>query len=81
MALENPALFADHPISPNEWSAAGITVGGVVGVTTDPVPTGARVLASRPSPTVAEIVRTVSKESHNLGAEALLRLTGVVATG
>jgi D-alanyl-D-alanine carboxypeptidase/D-alanyl-D-alanine-endopeptidase (penicillin-binding protein 4) len=61
--------------------ARGIRVTGGVATSSDPLPPGRRVLAAHESPTMAEIVRVVNKESQNLHAEILLRLVGLKARG
>jgi D-alanyl-D-alanine carboxypeptidase/D-alanyl-D-alanine-endopeptidase (penicillin-binding protein 4) len=80
VALENPALFAATLLA-ERLTAAGIPVTAGSATDSGPLPEGLRVLASRQSPTVAEIVRMVNKESHNLGAEVLLRHGGIAAAG
>ena len=47
----------------------------------DPLPEGLRVLAYRDSPPLAELLKVVNKESQNLHAEILLRLTGQKVKG
>ena len=61
--------------------AKGIRVTGGVSTSRAPLPGGVRVLASHDGPSVAEIVRTVNKESQNLHAEMLLRLVGLRVKG
>jgi len=61
--------------------AKGVRVMGGIATARDPLPGGARVLAARESPTMAEMVRVVNKESQNLHAEMLLRLVGLKAGG
>jgi len=80
VALEDPACFAATLLA-ERLRASGISVAGGVASTSEPLPTGLRLLASRQSPTVGEIVHMVNKESHNLGAEVLSRLTGIATSG
>ena len=61
--------------------AKGIRVMGGVSTSSAPLPAGARVLATHDSPSMAQIVRVVNKESQNLHAEMLLRLVGLKVEG
>ena len=61
--------------------AKGIRVTGGVATSSAPLPAGTRVLAAHESPSMAEMVRVVNKESQNLHAEMLLRLVGLKAGG
>jgi D-alanyl-D-alanine carboxypeptidase/D-alanyl-D-alanine-endopeptidase (penicillin-binding protein 4) len=59
----------------------GIRVMGGVSTSREPRPAGARVLAAHDSPSMAEMIRVVNKESQNLHAETLLRLVGLEVKG
>jgi D-alanyl-D-alanine carboxypeptidase/D-alanyl-D-alanine-endopeptidase (penicillin-binding protein 4) len=59
----------------------GIRVTGGVAMSREALPAGVRVLAAHLSPSMAEMVRVVNKESQNLHAETLLRLVGLKVKG
>lgn len=80
VALEDPALYA-ATVFREVLEARGIQVMGPVATSSDPLPAGARVLAAHDSPTLAETIKAVNKESLNLHAEMLLRLLGLRARG
>jgi D-alanyl-D-alanine carboxypeptidase/D-alanyl-D-alanine-endopeptidase (penicillin-binding protein 4) len=80
LSVSDPARCAARVFA-DVLEAKGVRVAGGVATSSDPLPAGARVLAAHESPTMAEIVRVVNKESQNLHAEMLLRLVGLNATG
>jgi len=61
--------------------AKGIRVTGGVATSREALPLGVRALAGHESPSMAEMVRVVNKESQNLHAETLLRLVGLKVKG
>jgi serine-type D-Ala-D-Ala carboxypeptidase/endopeptidase (penicillin-binding protein 4) len=61
--------------------ARGIRVVGGITTSSAPLPPRCRELAAHESPTMAELIRGVNKESRNLHAEALLRLLGARVSG
>jgi serine-type D-Ala-D-Ala carboxypeptidase/endopeptidase (penicillin-binding protein 4) len=79
-ALEDPARFAATAFA-EVLEAHGIRIVGPVATSSEPLPTGLRELAVHESPPMAELVRSVNKESRNLHAEALLRLLGARLSG
>jgi D-alanyl-D-alanine carboxypeptidase/D-alanyl-D-alanine-endopeptidase (penicillin-binding protein 4) len=79
-ALEDPARFAATVFS-EVLEAHGIRIAGGVATSSDPLPAGLRELAGHDSPPLAELIRSLNKESRNLHAEALLRLLGARLTG
>lgn len=80
VALEDPARYA-ATVFAEVLAAKGIRVAGPVVTSSDPVPAGLRVLASRDSAPMAELVRVVNKNSQNLHTEMLLRLLGARVKG
>ena len=80
LAVADPARCAAQ-VFRGVLEAKGIRVTGGVSTSSAPLPGGARVLASHDSPSVAEMVRVVNKESQNLHAEMLLRLVGLKVKG
>jgi D-alanyl-D-alanine carboxypeptidase/D-alanyl-D-alanine-endopeptidase (penicillin-binding protein 4) len=79
-ALEDPARFAATVFS-EVLESRGIRVLGGIATSSEPLPRGLRELAVHESPTMAELVRGVNKDSRNLHAEALLRLLGARLSG
>lgn len=79
-ALEDPARFAATAFL-EVLEARGVRVKDGVATSSAPLPAGLRELAAHESPPMAELVRSVNKESRNLQAEALLRLLGARLTG
>jgi serine-type D-Ala-D-Ala carboxypeptidase/endopeptidase (penicillin-binding protein 4) len=75
VALEDPARYA-ATVFAEVLERRGIRVSGAAAATRDPLPAGARVLASHEGPPMAEVVKAVNKPSQNLHAELLLRLLG-----
>jgi D-alanyl-D-alanine carboxypeptidase/D-alanyl-D-alanine-endopeptidase (penicillin-binding protein 4) len=80
LAVCDPALCAAK-VFVDVLEAKGIRVMGGVTTSSAPLPAGARVLATHDSPSMAQIVRVVNKESQNLHAETLLRLVGLKVKG
>jgi D-alanyl-D-alanine carboxypeptidase/D-alanyl-D-alanine-endopeptidase (penicillin-binding protein 4) len=80
LAVADPARCAAAAFR-GVLESKGIRVRGGVSASREPPPAGARVLAAHESPTMAEIVRVVNKESQNLHAETLLRLVGLKVKG
>ncbi len=80
LSVNDPARCAARVFA-DVLEAKGVRVMGGVATSSDPLPAGTRVLAAHESPTMAEIVRVVNKESQNLHAEMLLRLVGLKAKG
>jgi D-alanyl-D-alanine carboxypeptidase/D-alanyl-D-alanine-endopeptidase (penicillin-binding protein 4) len=80
LSVSDPARCAARALA-DVLEARGVRVLGGVATSSGPLPPGARVLAAHDSPTMAEIVRVVNKESQNLHAEMLLRLVGSKAKG
>ena len=79
-ALEDPARYA-ATVFTEVLESRGIAVLGGVVTSSLPLPAGVRELAAHESPTLAEIVQSVNKDSRNLHAEALLRLLGARLSG
>lgn len=75
VALEDPARYA-ATVFVEVLEAKGIRVTGPVATSSEKLPPESRVLAAHDSPTLAEILKVVNKESQNLHAEMLLRLLG-----
>jgi D-alanyl-D-alanine carboxypeptidase/D-alanyl-D-alanine-endopeptidase (penicillin-binding protein 4) len=75
VALEDPARYA-ATVFVEVLEAKGIRVTGPVATSSDSLPPESRVLAAHESPTLAEMLKVVNKESQNLHAEMLLRLLG-----
>jgi serine-type D-Ala-D-Ala carboxypeptidase/endopeptidase (penicillin-binding protein 4) len=75
VALEDPARYA-ATVFVEVLEAKGIRVTGAVATSSDSLPLESRVLATHESPTLAEMLKVVNKESQNLHAEMLLRLLG-----
>lgn len=80
LAVADPARCAAQ-VFRGVLEARGIRVTGGVSTSSAPLPAGVRALAWHDGPSVAEIVRTVNKESQNLHAEMLLRLVGLKVKG
>ncbi len=80
VALEDPARYATTVFA-ELLRTRGIEVTGEITTTATPAPPGARVLASRESPPLRELVKGVNKPSNNLHAEILRRLLGVAGRG
>jgi D-alanyl-D-alanine carboxypeptidase/D-alanyl-D-alanine-endopeptidase (penicillin-binding protein 4) len=80
LAVSDPARQAATAFAA-ALAARGIRLTGGVATTREPLPVGVRVLAEHESPTVAELIRVVNKESRNLHAEMLLRLAGAAQRG
>jgi D-alanyl-D-alanine carboxypeptidase/D-alanyl-D-alanine-endopeptidase (penicillin-binding protein 4) len=76
LAVVDPARCAAH-VFRRTLEAKGIRVMGPLSTSREPLPVGARVLATHESPSMAEMIRVVNKESQNLHAEMLLRLVGL----
>jgi serine-type D-Ala-D-Ala carboxypeptidase/endopeptidase (penicillin-binding protein 4) len=79
-ALEDPARFAATAFA-EVLEARGIRVTGGIATSSASLPTGVRELGAHESPTMAELIRGVNKDSRNLDAEALLRLLGARLAG
>jgi len=75
VALEDPARYA-ATVFVEVLEAKGIRVTGPAATSSDAMPLESRVLAAHESPTLAEMLKVVNKESQNLHAEMLLRLLG-----
>ena len=80
VAIADPARYATSMFAA-VLKAKGIQVAGEVATSSDPLPQGLRVLAFRDSPPLGELLKVVNKESQNLHAEILLRLTGQKVNG
>ena len=80
LAVADPARCAAKALR-GALEAKGIRVVGGLSTSRDPLPTGTRVLAAHDSPSMAEMIRVVNKESQNLHAETLLRLVGLQVKG
>ncbi len=80
LAVNDPALCAASVFA-DTLEAKGIRVMAGASTSSAPLPSGTRVLATHDSPSMAEIVRVVNKESQNLHAEMLLRLVGLKVKG
>lgn len=80
VALEDPARYA-ATVFAEVLEAKGIHIMGRIATSSEPLPAGARVLAAHDSPPLADILKVVNKESHNLQAETLLRLLGARVKG
>jgi serine-type D-Ala-D-Ala carboxypeptidase/endopeptidase (penicillin-binding protein 4) len=80
IALEDPARYATTVFA-EVLEGRGIHVSGGVETTSEPLPSGARVLATHHSEPLAEILKAVNKPSQNLHAEMLLRLLGARVKG
>ena len=74
-ALEDPAAYAATAFA-EVLAARGIRVMGGIATSSAPLPAGRRELAAHESPPMAELIKSVNKESRNLYAECLLRLLG-----
>jgi D-alanyl-D-alanine carboxypeptidase/D-alanyl-D-alanine-endopeptidase (penicillin-binding protein 4) len=79
-ALEDPARFAATAFV-EVLEARGIRALGGIATSSASLPTGLRELCAHESPTMAELIRGVNKDSRNLDAEALLRLLGARLAG
>ena len=75
VALEDPALYAATVFS-EILESRGIRVAGPIVTSSEPLPAGLRAVAVRESPPLAELLKRINKESHNLHTEMLLRLLG-----
>ncbi len=80
VAVEDPARFA-ATVFREVLEAKGIPVWGGVTTSSDPLPPGARVLATRDGIPLARRIEKVNKESQNLHAELLLRRLGLEVLG
>jgi PBP4 family serine-type D-alanyl-D-alanine carboxypeptidase len=80
VALEDPARYA-ATVFGEVLATRGILVSGTVETTSDPLPAGARVLATYDGPPLSEVLKAVNKPSQNLHAEMLLRLLGARLKG
>jgi D-alanyl-D-alanine carboxypeptidase/D-alanyl-D-alanine-endopeptidase (penicillin-binding protein 4) len=80
LAVVDPARCATE-VFRRTLEAKGIRVRDGLATSRDPLPRGARVLAAHESPSMAEMIRVVNKESQNLHAEMLLRLVGLKVKG
>jgi serine-type D-Ala-D-Ala carboxypeptidase/endopeptidase (penicillin-binding protein 4) len=80
VALEDPARYA-ATVFKEVLQGKGILVLGDVATSSAPLPDGRRVLATRESEPLREIVKAVNKPSQNLHAEMLLRLLGARRKG
>ncbi len=79
-ALEDPARFAATAFR-EVLESRGIRVTGDTVTSGAPLPAGLRELGAHEGPTMAELIRSINKESRNLQAEALLRLLGARVSG
>ena len=75
VALEDPARYA-AAVFAEGLESRGIHATGPVAASSEPLPSGTRVLATHESEPLSEILRAVNKPSQNLHAEMLLRLLG-----
>ena len=80
VAVEDPALFAVTVLS-EVLQSRGVSVAGGVGTTSEPLPSGLRVVAAHEGAPLRRLVEEVNKESQNLHAELLLRRLGAHANG
>lgn len=80
VALEDPARYATTAFS-EVLAARGIVFAGSIATSSEPLPGGARVLASLESAPLSEILKGINKPSQNLHTEMLLRLLGAQAKG
>ncbi len=80
LAVADPARCAATAFR-GVLEAKGIRVMGGVATSREPRPDGVRALAAHDSPSMAEMIRVVNKESQNLHAETLLRLVGLKVEG
>ncbi len=80
VALEDPARYA-ATVFAERLAQRGIRVGGSAASSSEPLPAGTRLLASRDSLPLADILRATNKPSNNFRAESLLRLVGLQAKG
>jgi D-alanyl-D-alanine carboxypeptidase/D-alanyl-D-alanine-endopeptidase (penicillin-binding protein 4) len=80
VALEDPARYAASVFG-EVLEKGGIGVAGPVETSSEPLPADLRVLAFHDSEPLAEMLRTVNKESRNLDAEMLLRQLGARVNG
>ena len=80
VAIADPARYAAVGFA-EALAAKGIRVMGAVATSSDPLPAGLRVLATRESEPMAEILKVVNKRSQNLHTEMLLRLLGARVKG
>jgi D-alanyl-D-alanine carboxypeptidase/D-alanyl-D-alanine-endopeptidase (penicillin-binding protein 4) len=80
VAIADPARYAASVFA-EVLAAKGIVITGEVDTSSDPLPSGLRVLAAHESEPMSEIVKVVNKESQNLHTEMLLRLAGARVKG
>lgn len=80
VAVEDPARYA-ATVFREVLEAKSIQVVGDVITSSDPLPPGARVLATRDGIPLARRIEEVNKESQNLHAELLLRQLGLEVLG
>jgi serine-type D-Ala-D-Ala carboxypeptidase/endopeptidase (penicillin-binding protein 4) len=80
VALVDPARYA-ATVFAEVLATRGIVVAGGVATSSEPLPQGARVLASHDSPPLSEMLRIMNKPSRNLHAEMFLRLLGSSVKG
>src|SRR6185503_11710164 len=80
VALEDPARYA-ATVFGEVLAAKGIVVAGAVETSSDPLPSGVRVLAAHDGAPLSEVLKDVNKPSQNLHAEMLLRLLGARLKG
>jgi D-alanyl-D-alanine carboxypeptidase/D-alanyl-D-alanine-endopeptidase (penicillin-binding protein 4) len=80
IAVEDPALFAVTVLA-EVLSFRGVSVAGGVGTTSEPLPSGLRVVAAHEGAPLSRLVEEVNKESQNLHAELLLRRLAARADG
>jgi D-alanyl-D-alanine carboxypeptidase/D-alanyl-D-alanine-endopeptidase (penicillin-binding protein 4) len=80
VALEDPARYA-ATVFGEVLAAKGIVVAGAVETSSDPLPSGVRVLAAHDGAPLSEVLKAVNKPSQNLHAEMLLRLLGARLKG
>ena len=80
VAIADPARYTATMFAA-VLEAKGIRVLGDLATSQGALPEGARVLAFRDGPPLAELLKVVNKESQNLHAEILLRLTGQKVKG
>jgi D-alanyl-D-alanine carboxypeptidase/D-alanyl-D-alanine-endopeptidase (penicillin-binding protein 4) len=80
VALEDPARYA-VTVFAERLASRGIHVSGAVATSSEALPLGLRVLASRDSEPLSEILKKTNKASNNFKAESLLRLVGLQAKG
>ena len=80
VAIADPARYTTSMFAA-VLKAKGIQFAGEVATSSEALPEGSRAFAFRDSPPLGELLKVVNKESQNLHAEILLRLTGQKVKG